>query len=170
MTQHAAATYCEWLSRKTGRNYRLPSEAEWEWACRAGTTTPHSCSGPLAEHAWFLDNSGGSYRQVGTKLPNPWGLHDMHGNVAEWTAEQYVPQRYAEPAPDARWPLRLPVKEYPIAVRGGSFLDGPLALRSAARRASHPDWKQRDPQIPKSIWYMTDARFVGFRVLREPER
>lgn len=175
MTQHAAATYCEWLSRKTGRKYRLPTEAEWEWACRAGSTAPYSCNpDELAEHAWFLDNSERRYHEVGTKKPNAWGIHDMHGNVAEWTCEQYVADRHALPLPDPDLrmdyaPLIPVTKEYPIAVRGGSFLDGAQALRSAARRASHRDWKQRDPQIPKSIWYMTDAQFVGFRVVCIPE-
>lgn len=172
MTQHAAATYCEWLSRKTGRKYRLPTEAEWEWACRAGSREAYSCNADeLAEHAWFLDNSERRYHEVGTKKPNAWGIHDMHGNVAEWTCEQYVADRYAQPldATSDRPPLIPITKEYPIAVRGGSFLDGAQALRSAARRASHRDWKQRDPQIPKSIWYMTDAQFVGFRVVCIPE-
>lgn len=175
MTQHAAATYCEWLSRKTGRKYRLPTEAEWEWACRAGSTAAYSCErNELAEHAWFLDNSERRYHEVGTKKPNAWGIHDMHGNVAEWTCEQYVADRHALPlsTPNLRAdyaPLIPVTKEYPIAVRGGSFLDGAQALRSAARRASHRDWKQRDPQIPKSIWYMTDAQFVGFRVVCIPE-
>jgi len=170
MTQYAAQMYCKWLTAKTGRYYRLPTEAEWEYACRAGTTTAYSFGDDpdkLEEYAWFADNSNDKYQKVGTKKPNPWGLYDMHGNVCEWVLDQYIPDFYKTLTPQpVKMPYAVPTKEYPRSVRGGSWQDDPEALRSAARRGSHKDWKMQDPQIPQSIWYMTDAQFLGFRVLR----
>ncbi len=173
MTQHAAKNYCRWLSAKTGRFYRLPTEAEWEYACRAGTKTAYSFGDDveeLDEYAWHYDNSEDKYHKVGLKKPNPWGLHDMHGNVSEWTLDQYVPNFYEQFAGKTTLnPWVVPTKLYPMAVRGGSWDDDPEALRSAARRGSSRDWKQQDPQLPQSIWYFTDALFQGFRVVRPLE-
>ncbi len=170
MTQHAARTYCEWLSAKTGRYYRLPTEAEWEYACRAGTTTAWSFGddpSQLGQYAWYIENSDFGHHPVGQKKPNPWGLYDMHGNVAEWVLDQYLPDAYAQLAgTTADNPLMIPRTLYPRVVRGGHYEDFPEALRSAARRASGPEWKEQDPQIPQSIWYHTDALGVGFRVVR----
>jgi formylglycine-generating enzyme required for sulfatase activity len=170
MTQHAAKKYCEWLSAKTGRFYRLPTEAEWEYACRAGTTTAYSFgddASQLDDYAWNYDNSDAKYQKVGQKKPNPWGLYDMHGNVAEWCADQYDARYYSTGAGKvSQNPLNVPTKVEPCVVRGGSWDDDPEQLRSAARRGSHKDWKQQDPQIPQSVWYYTDAQFVGFRVVR----
>lgn len=170
MTQLAAKKYCQWLSAKTGRYYRLPTEAEWEYACRAGTTTAYSFgddASKLDEYAWSYDNSEDAYHPVGRKKPNPWGLFDMHGNVAEWCCDQYVPDFYKQFAGKlAVNPIAVPKSVEPCVVRGGSWDDDPEGLRSAVRRGSHKDWKQQDPQIPQSIWYYTDALFVGFRVVR----
>ena len=170
MTQFAAKQYTKWLSMKTGRFYRLPSEAEWEYACRAGAASAYSFGddpGRLEEFAWFFDNANDAYRRVGLKPPNAWGLHDMHGNVAEWVLDAYDPGFYASLGPDvAGNPIRWPSELYPRVVRGGSWDDDPERLRCAARRRSSKGWKIQDPQMPKSIWYHTDAPTVGFRVVR----
>ncbi len=170
MTQHAANSYCKWLSAKTGHFYRLPTEAEWEYACRAGTTTAYSFGDDptkLGEYAWYEKNSDYKYQKVGKKKPNPWGLHDMHGNVAEWCLDQYAPEGYKHLV-DAvtKDPWLQATKPYPHVARGGSWDDKLDKLRSAARRGSDPTWKIQDPQLPKSIWYHTDAQFLGFRVVR----
>ncbi|MBL8840662.1 MAG: formylglycine-generating enzyme family protein [Planctomycetes bacterium] len=172
MTQFAARHYTKWLSMKTGRWFRLPTEAEWEYCCRAGTTTAFSFGDDpkqLGEYAWFFDNSDAKPQPVGKKKPNPWGLFDMHGNVAEWTLDAFDAGWYAKSAIEggaAAGPVNWPSAEYPIVARGGSWDDDADRLRSAARRASNKSWKVQDPQLPKSIWYFTDARFVGFRVVR----
>lgn len=169
MTQYAALAYCKWLTALTGDFYRLPTEAEWEYASRAGSSTAYSFGDDpaiLDEHAWYFENSDGAYQKVGTKKANPWGLHDMHGNVAEWTLDEYQAAYPVVSGQSHKDPWVKPSKLYPHAVRGGSWDDDPEDLRSAARRASHPNWKQRDPQIPKSNWWMTDASFLGFRIVR----
>jgi formylglycine-generating enzyme required for sulfatase activity len=169
MTQLAAKKYCEWLSAKTGRYYRLPTEAEWEYACRAGTKTAYSFGDDpekLGDYAWYFDNSTEAYHKVGQKKPNPWGLHDMHGNVAEHVLDRYDPGFYQTLGKSAANPYNPPDELENRAVRGGSWDDDPEALRSAARRGSHKDWKIQDPQIPQSQWYYTDALFCGFRVVR----
>lgn len=169
MTQHAASKFCEWLSEQTGHFYRLPTEAEWEYACRAGTTTAYSFGNDpaqLDDYAWYSKNSEYQYQKVGTKKPNPWGLHDMHGNVAEHVLDQYLPDAYAKLKDgDAASFVPAP-NRYPTAVRGGHWEADPELLRSAARVGSDPQWKVIDPQIPKSIWYFTNASFLGFRIVR----
>lgn len=172
MTQLAARAYCKWLSKKTGHFYRLPTEAEWEYACRAGTTTAyHFGDDPdeLDDYAWYFDNSDDQYQPVGQKKPNPWGLHDMHGNVAEWCLDQYLENGYARLTDGEAGSWIEPTTEYPRVARGGSWDDDPERLRSAARRGSDKSWKAQDPQIPQSVWYFTDALFVGFRVVRPLE-
>jgi formylglycine-generating enzyme required for sulfatase activity/mono/diheme cytochrome c family protein len=169
MTQHAANKYCQWLSAQTGHFYRLPTEAEWEYACRAGTTTAYSFGddpAKLGEYAWYYDNSNEKYQKVGLKKPNPWGLYDMHGNVMEWTADQFLPDRYSAKPVATDNPFIKPEKLYPRAVKGGNWDDDPDKLRSAARRGSDASWKAQDPQLPKSIWYHTDAKGLGFRIVR----
>ncbi len=170
MTQHAARVFCKWLSAKTGRYYRLPTEAEWEYACRAGTTTAyHFGDDPaqLGEYAWYYENSDEKYHRVGQKKPNPWGLYDMHGNVAEWVLDQYVPDAYQQfVGRTVRDPLFVPMTLYPRVVRGGGWDSDAEACRSAARGFSSEDWSQQDPQVPQSIWYHTDALAVGFRIVR----
>ena len=168
MTQHAANKYCQWLSAKTGHFYRLPTEAEWEYACRAGSKTAYSWGDDPAEakqYAWFEANSDFKYQKVGRKKPNAWGLYDMHGNVAEWCLDQYEPN-YEKVKTLVQDPWLKQASPYPQVARGGSWDDGIAKLRSAARRGSDKSWKQQDPQLPKSIWYLTDAQFLGFRIVR----
>jgi formylglycine-generating enzyme required for sulfatase activity len=172
MTQHGANKYCEWLSAQMGHFYRLPTEAEWEYACRAGTTTAYSFSNDPAElpkYAWFGANSDDKYQKIGTKKPNPWGLYDMHGNVMEWTADQFVPDYFRRLKPGATNPFVQPQTLYPRSVRGGGWAGEAAQLRSAWRLGSDPSWEQQDPQLPKSIWYLTDAPWVGFRITRPLE-
>lgn len=169
MTQHAARNYCKWLSAKTGRYYRLPTEAEWEYACRAGTNTKYSFGNDesaLDDYAWYAGNTDDNYMPVGQKKPNPWGLFDMHGNVSEWTLDQHSQEGYLSAKGVVKNPLRIPTTLYPRVVRGGGWDDSADALRSAHRMASEEDWKQQDPQEPRSIWYHTDALSVGFRIVR----
>jgi formylglycine-generating enzyme required for sulfatase activity len=171
ITHHAAMEYCRWLSAKTGKIYRLPTEAEWEYACRAGRKTAYSFgddSGQLGEYAWYVENAE-KPQPIGKKKPNLWGLHDIHGNVAEWCLDHYAADIYKKftNGQVARGPVVLPTaKEYPYVARGGSWDDDPDRLRSATRQASNPEWSVQDPQRPQSIWWHTDATFVGFRIVR----
>jgi formylglycine-generating enzyme required for sulfatase activity len=170
MTHYAARMYCKWLSSKTGRYYRLPTEAEWEYACRAGTKTAYSFGDDpeqLGDYAWYFDNADGAYKKVGQKKPNAWGLYDMHGNACEWVLDQYVPDFYAQFKDKvATNPFAPTKKMYAHVARGGHFDDDPEMLRSASRVGSEKDWKQTDPQSPQSVWYFTDAKWVGFRLVR----
>ena len=163
LSQQAALMYCRWLYSKTGIFYRLPTEAEWEYACKGGTTKlPDPAT--IGEYAWFSENSGEKYQLVKQKKPNAWGLFDMLGNLSEWTLDQYDPQGYATLS--KKDPMVIPASRYPKTVRGGSFQDAANQLRCSNRIASEPRWNQRDPQVPKSRWWMTDGMFVGFRVVR----
>ncbi|GBF17995.1 MULTISPECIES: formylglycine-generating enzyme family protein [Arenibacter] len=173
MTQYAAMMYARWLFTKTGHFYRLPTEAEWEYACRAGSKTVYYFGNDpkeLDKFAWFKANSGEGYKKVGTKAPNAFGLYDMHGNVSEWTADQYSQDYFKKMKGNTvENPYFKPTTLYPRSVRGGSWMDNGTDLRSANRRGSSNKWKQRDPQMPKSIWWLTDAPFVGFRLVRPKE-
>lgn len=171
ITLHAAMEYCRWLSAKTGHTYRLPTEAEWEYAARAGTTTAyHFGDDPadLEEYDWFFENCEGP-QPVGQLKPNPWGLYDMHGNVAEWVLDHYVEDLYSRRSQDTPTvrPVVVPDEfEYPYLARGGSWDFDAYDCRSASRHISNPDWSVQDPQRPQSIWWHTDATFVGFRIVR----
>lgn len=144
-----ASEFCKWLSSKTGKRFRLPTEAEWENACRAGSTTRYSFgddASALADFAWFRDDSatdrGPSTHPVGEKKPNAWGFHDVHGNAAEWTIGA----------------------EGRGVAKGGSYQDAADQLVVTASRADSPAWNRTDPQVPKSKWWLADAPFMGFRV------
>jgi len=170
MTQHAANKYCQWLSAKTGHFYRLPTEAEWEYACRAGTKTAYFFGEDptqLNDCAWTGQNSDFKYHKVGEKKPNPWGLYDILGNVLEFCLDQYDPNYYKTCGEFIVDPWNKATKPYPHSVRGGSWDDEDVALfRSAARRFSDRSWKATDPQLPKSHWYFSDVQWCGFRLVR----
>jgi formylglycine-generating enzyme required for sulfatase activity len=168
MSQYNALMYCRWLYQKTGIFYRLPTEAEWEYACRAGTTTAYffgNDSTQLDKYAWYEKNSGEKFHKTGEKLPNAWGLYDMLGNVMEWTIDHYESNRYNTMAGTDPIVAFNPVR-YPKVLRGGGFASSTGQLRSANRGASDPVWNRRDPQIPKSRWWITDAPSIGFRLVR----
>ena len=171
MTQFSALQYCKWLSDKTGRFFRLPTEAEWEYACRAGSDDPYYFGDDpedLDDHAWHRQNSSERYHKVGSKEANSFGLHDMLGNVSEWTMDQYKTDAYeimASEMGEEINPWIRPTSLHPRTVRGGSWDDDPDQHRCACRIKSSGKWKERDPQIPKSYWWNTDSPFVGFRII-----
>lgn len=178
MTHHAAMVYCEWLRKKTGKAYRLPTEAEWEYAARGGKGDSAYFFGNdpklLDEYAWYKantpddDHPRGTTKPVGTKKPNPYGLYDMYGNVSEWTLDQYDPKAYERFAMNklSIRPVTVPTdKKWSHVVRGGSWGDKADRLRSAARRVSDKSWQRWDPQEPQSIWWLTRLDVVGFRVV-----
>src|SRR5690606_6034249 len=169
MTHYSAIQFCKWIYARTGVFYRLPTEAEWEYAARAGSSTEYffgAKADELGEYAWFNENSEEKTHEVGQKKANPWGLHDIYGNAAEWTYDQYYEDYSAFSGLDNINPIAEPTALYPHSVRGGSYLDEAQDLRSASRLASDPSWKQIDPQIPKSNWWFPDAPFVGIRLVR----
>lgn len=185
MSYKAAETYCAWLSLKTGKNYRLPTEAEWEYAARGGTETPYYFEGdplkfqkkglaarigknqklPIQEYEYYLENS-----QAKTHLPdevkaNPFGLKNMLGNVAEFCADYYAPNQYAQYENGVLNP-KGPVSGEEHVVRGGSYLSYAGELRCANRLYTKTtEWLRTDPQMPKSVWWYSDCFYVGFRVV-----
>ena len=173
MSHYAARQYTKWLSLQSDQVYRLPTEAEWEYACRAGTTTAYSFGddpSQLGDYAWYYDNSDEEYKEVGTKLPNPWGIYDMHGNVAELVLDQYAADAYArltDKTSAGYETVMWTEKMFPHVVRGGSYYSEAEELRSA-KRGQTEDWREEDPNLPRSPWWFTDepALSVGFRLVR----
>ena len=172
MTQYSAKQYTKWLSAITQQQFRLPTEAEWEYACRAGTNSAWSFgndANQLGDYAWFAGNTEGKgTRVVRGKKPNPWGLHDMHGKAAEWVIDGYGPYATADLVNAAADWVRTD-KPDPRVVRGGSWEFPAENSRSAARMGSDDEqWKEYDPNLPRSPWWFTTdpARGVGFRLLR----
>jgi sulfatase modifying factor 1 len=169
MSYHAAETYCRWLSKVTGRQYRLPTEAEWEYACRAGTETPYFFEGDplkfekkglfgnksdttvISTYVIYRGNSQSKTQEPEVVKANPWGLKNMSGNVAEFCSDIYEG-----------------TTEH--VIRGGSYRDGAAGVRSAARDHTRSEaWLKTDPQMPKSVWWYSDCFYVGFRVVMDNE-
>lgn len=165
-----AFVFCKWLSKKTGKQYRLPTEAEWEYASRAGGDTAYGIGdkpdpAKLKVVAWYKANSGHEPHEVGKTKPNAWGLYDMAGNVREWVYDFYSVTGYEEaaknsPAVNPKGPKTGEVH----IVRGGDYRSDPKELRCAARAFKEDWWQDGDPQIPKSIWWLPEMDIVGFRV------
>jgi sulfatase modifying factor 1 len=176
MTQFAAKQYTKWLSLLSGESYRLPSEAEWEHACRAGTATAYSFGDDpeaIDDYAWTDNNADYETKPVAKKKPNPWGLFDMHGNASEWVLDAYSETPYSElteeDGPGGEPPVAWPTKLFPRVLKGGSAFLSTDEATSAARRASDDDtWQDYDPNRPKSPWWFAndDAQDVGFRIVR----
>ena len=120
----------------------------------------------LGDYAWSAENSEYQYQKVGMKKPNAWGLHDMHGNVAEHCLGQYSVDAYGNIREGDTNPWTVIRNRYPTVVRGGSWNDDADKLRSAARIGTEAAWKVIDPQLPKSLWYFTNAPWLGFRIVR----
>ena len=189
MTWFAAVKYCEWLSKVTGKKYRLPTEAEWEYACRARKQEAYPFPADLkklsrkslknrlfgiddsqiGKYAWFGSNSDLKTQPPYTCEPNPLGLFNMAGNVREFCLDWYSPDAYTSDAKDSLTvDPRGPVSGKEHVVRGGSYLSAPEDLRSSARGSTaHDAWMVTDPQSPKSLWWYSDSKEVGFRVVRE---
>jgi formylglycine-generating enzyme required for sulfatase activity len=169
VTQYAARSFCKWLYKKTGIFYRLPTEAEWEYAAKAGTETAWQFGNEeseLEEYAWLYTNSNAAYSKVGQKKPNPLGLYDMYGNVAEWTSDAYLEGFHEQLQDGQKDPFIEPKELYPHTIKGGHWDDDAGQLRSSARVGSTEKLKRMDPQIPKSDWWLTNAPFLGFRIVR----
>jgi formylglycine-generating enzyme required for sulfatase activity len=173
MTQYSAKQYTKWLSGLTESQYRLPTEAEWEYAARAGSKTAYSFgddSADLEKYAVFGSETGAA--KVGSKAPNAFGLHDMHGNVWEWTIDQFDEKGFEKLSGKTlkgfeatNWPTQA----FSRCVRGGGWQDSAERVRSAARMGSvDEDWKDEDPNVPLSPWWYTSdpARMVGMRLVR----
>ncbi len=175
MTQFAAKQFTKWLSKMTDTQYRIPTEAEWEWAARAGSTTAYSwgeSADEIDQYAWYADNSPDGPSKVGLKKPNAFGLNDMLGNVAEWTIDAYLEDGYKVfegKTVKASEAIKSIETADPRVVRGGSWEMEPEDVRCASRLYSvDEDWKMDDPNIPLSPWWFTSdpSRGVGMRLFR----
>jgi formylglycine-generating enzyme required for sulfatase activity/nitrate/TMAO reductase-like tetraheme cytochrome c subunit len=190
MTHHAAMQYCRWLSEVTGKKYRLPTEAEWEYAARSGTQTPYYFEGNprqfsqttflnkifgadtsvISSHAIYKTNSNSRTASPAQMQKNPFGLINMLGNVSEFCLDWYFPDTYEQYEGEILTNPRAPKRGKERVIRGGSFLNDAAELRVAARDYTKTqDWLKTDPQIPKSIWWYSDCTHVGFRVVCEAD-
>jgi formylglycine-generating enzyme required for sulfatase activity len=140
VSHNAATEFCKWLSTKTGKKYRLPTDWEWQYAAYAAPSKP----APIDQTAWYWDNADDLTHPCAKKAANLWGLYDMLGNVAEWanTEEKAV-------------------------VCGGSWKDKAPNIGGGYKLPEDPAWNMNDPQNPKSKWWLANGQFIGFRVVCE---
>jgi formylglycine-generating enzyme required for sulfatase activity len=185
---HAAETYCRWLSLVTHKKYRLPTEAEWEYACRGETATPYFFPGDpkkfektglraklskndtavINTYVIYRANSPSKTQTPDRVKPNPFGLRNMLGNVAEFCSDWYEPDVYSKYSGEIIKDPKGPESGTEHVIRGGAFMDLAGSVRSAAREQTRTNaWLKTDPQMPKSIWWYSDCFFVGFRVVCE---
>lgn len=178
MSQYGARQYTKWMSLSKGVFYRLPTESEWEYAARGGSTTRYFFGDDpekMGDYAWYTDNSDDVYHHVGKKKPNPFGLHDIYGNVGELVIDQYEADAYKRLSGKkdllATQTIMPATRIFPQVIRGGSWDSDTDDLRSAARFKTDEEWRESDPNIPKSPWWLTEdpSMAVGFRMIRPLE-
>jgi formylglycine-generating enzyme required for sulfatase activity len=151
VARNAAREFARWLSAKSDHTYRLPTEEEWKHACRVGHGTPEEWSGDqLRQYAWFEESAEGTAHPVASLDSSDLGLYDQLGNAAELVAP-----------PDGD-------DDHPTEVWGGSYQSPAGETHCSARRQKTDAWQESDPQLPKSQWWLSDAQFVGFRIVRVP--
>ncbi len=143
VTRTAAEAFCTWLSAKTGRTYRLPTDAEWTRAAMLAAGRDALAPIDLDRLAWHAGNADGMTRPVGQKAPDALGLFDLFGNAGEWVTTETGA----------------------LVIRGGAYRDASSALGPRARATQDPTWNQTDPQLPKSRWWLSDGPFAGFRLV-----
>ncbi len=187
MSYYSAETYCKWLSKVTGKTYRLPTEAEWEYACRGGTSSPYFFEGnpkdfrekgvlgriiskennTINEFIIFRENSDSKTQEPDKVKANPFGLKNMLGNAAEYCSDWYAPDSYSHLAEGSKDP-KGPASGEEHVIRGGSFKSDAGSVRCASRDYTRTEaWLKTDPQIPKSKWWLSDCNYVSFRVVCE---
>lgn len=188
MTPHAAEVYCQWLTEITGKPYRLPTEAEWEYAARGGTVTSYFFEGDpkryvrlgfrnklfgidttlINTYVNYQENSGSRTIGPESKPENPYGLVNMLGNVAEICADWFAEDAYEHDGEGVLQDPTGPASGDEHVIRGGSYRDGAERVRCASRAHTKTvAWLKTDPQIPKSVWWYSDCIHVGFRVVCE---
>jgi formylglycine-generating enzyme required for sulfatase activity len=149
IARHAAEAFTVWLSRKTGHTYRLPTEAEWAHVAALSMGKEPMTTARLDSLAWHQGNASARTHPVGSKSADALGLFDVFGNAAEWVS----------PIPGA--------SDQASVTRGGSFRDSPEGMSKGTRAIQDDSWNERDPQLPKSKWWLSDGPFVGFRLVRQ---
>lgn len=150
MTYEAATGFCEWIGLKTGLEVRLPNATEWNYLAVGETGADYCCDispETLSKSAWYEDNSKYSTHPVAEKIPNQFGLFDIHGNAAEWVENN---------------------ADKPFAM-GGGFRDKAEECTASSTQKQLRSWNTSDPQIPKSSWWLADCSWVGFRFVINAE-